>query len=167
MGGVVGIIKNEAALTHCMVTGPETARLLNEYDEKHSRSTNDNGRHHEQIPSVQKNFLAQVKGVTDVIEGLGNPFSDTSTELYTVDNKVVMPDSVLQAIRTAEDVGKTQYQKFVKERINDKAAAFNDSIQKNSLPQFNSSSGKKSTECLTVQLTYLRIMSIKHSKVGM
>ena len=39
--------------------------------------------HHEQIPSVQKTLISQVKSVTDVIEELANPFSDTGTELCT------------------------------------------------------------------------------------
>ena len=81
-GGVIGVTEKEAALTGWMVAGPETARPLTEYDDKHSMKTKDTDRHHEQIPSVQKTFLCQVKGVTDVIEELGNPFADTSTDLY-------------------------------------------------------------------------------------
>ena len=65
-------------------------------------------RHHEQIPSVQKTFLSQVKSVTDVMEELGNPFADTSTDLYTLHTKLIMPDSVVHTVRTAEELGKTQ-----------------------------------------------------------
>ncbi len=60
-----------------MVAGPETARLLTECEEKHSRKKKESERHHEQIPSVQKTFLAQTKNVTDVIEEHGNPFEKT------------------------------------------------------------------------------------------
>ncbi len=81
-GGVIGITENEAALKRWMVAGPETARLLNEFDEKHSMTKKDTERHHEQIPSVQKTFLSHVKNVVNVIEELGNPFSDASTDLY-------------------------------------------------------------------------------------
>ena len=95
------------ALKRWMIAGPETARMLHEYEEKHSKAKNNTGRHHEQIPSVQKHFLAHVKGVTDVIEELGNPFSDTSTDLYALDSKVIMLNSVVHTIRTAEDLGKT------------------------------------------------------------
>ena len=65
-----------------MLAGPETARLLTEYEEKHSRKKKESERHYEQIPSVQKTFLAQTKNVLDVMEGLGNPFAGTSTDLY-------------------------------------------------------------------------------------
>ena len=71
----------ETALRRWMVAGPETARLLTECEEKHSKKQKESERHHEQIPSVQKTFLAQTKNVTDVIEELGNPFAETSTDL--------------------------------------------------------------------------------------
>ena len=35
-GGVIGVKEKEATLTGWMVEGPETARLLTEYDDKHS-----------------------------------------------------------------------------------------------------------------------------------
>ena len=50
--GVIGITENETALRRWMVAGPETARLLTEYEEKHSRKKKESERHHEQIPSV-------------------------------------------------------------------------------------------------------------------
>jgi len=88
-------------------------------------------------------FLSQVKSVTDVMEELGNPFADTSMDLYTLDTKRIMPASVVNTIKTAEDIGKTQYQNFVAERVNANITAFNDTIHKNSLPLLNSSLGKK------------------------
>ena len=78
----------------------------------------DTDRHHEQIPSVQKTFLSQVKSVTDVMEELGNPFADTSKDPYMLDTKRIMPASVVNTIKTAEDIGKTQYRNFVAERVN-------------------------------------------------
>ena len=70
--GVIGITENETALRRWMVAGPETARLLTEYEEKHSRKKKESEPHHEQIPSVQQTLLAQNKNVTDVIEELGS-----------------------------------------------------------------------------------------------
>ena len=122
---------------------PETARPLTEYDDKHSMKKKDTDRHHEQIPSVQKTFLSQVKSVTDVMEELGNPFADTSTDFYMLDIKRIMPASVVNTIKTAEDIGKTQYRNFVAERVNAITTAFNDTIHKNSLSLLNSSSEKK------------------------
>ena len=103
-----------------MVAGPETARLLTECEEKHSRKKKESERHHEQIPCVQKTFLAQTKNVTDVIEEHGNPF--------------------------AEDTGKAQHQTFVAERLHSNIAAFNDAVHNNNLPLLTSKSGKKPTK---------------------
>ena len=69
-----------------MVAGPETARLLTEYEEKHSRKKKESEHHHEQIPSVQKTFQSKTKNVTNVVEELGNTFADTSTDIYTLDS---------------------------------------------------------------------------------
>ena len=49
----MGITKNEAALRHWMVAGPEAARLLNEYEDKHSMNKKDTEHHHVLIPNAQ------------------------------------------------------------------------------------------------------------------
>ena len=81
-----------------------------------------------------------------MIEELGNPFADTSTDLYTLDSKRIMPDSVVHTVRTAEETGKAQHQTFVADRLNSNVAAFNDTVHKNNLPLLTSKSGKKSTK---------------------
>ena len=141
-GGAIGLTENEATLRRWMVAGPETARMLQKYDEKHFKAKIDIESQHEQTPSVQKRFASRVNSVTDVIDEIGNPFSDTSKVLYALDTKVIMPDSAIHSIRTAEDLGKAQYKAFVQERINGNAIAFIHSTQKYRLPLFNSSLGK-------------------------
>ena len=147
--GVIGITENEAALRRWMVAGPETARLLTEYEEKHSMEKKESERHHEQIPSLQKTFIAKTKNVTDVIEELCDPFADTSTDLYTLDRELIMPDSVVHTIMTAEDTGKAQHQTFVVERLISNIAAFNDTVHKNNLPLLTFKLGKKPTKSIS------------------
>ena len=134
---MIGITENEAALKRWMVAGPEVGRHLTEYEDKHSVNKKCSERHHEQIPSIQRTFLAHVKGVVDVIEDLGNPFSETSSDLYTLDTKVLAPDEVVATIQMIDDLGKTQYQRFVEERINDDVATFHDTVSNNKLPLFS------------------------------
>ena len=55
-------------------------------------------------------FLDQVKAITDVTEETVNPFSELSTDLYTLDTKVIMPESVVHTVKTAENLGKAQYE---------------------------------------------------------
>ena len=61
-------------------------------------------------------FLDQVKAITDVTEETGNPFSELSTDLYTLDTKVIMPESVVHTVKTAENLGKAQYETTYKKK---------------------------------------------------
>ena len=72
---------NDDALRRWMVAGPETARMLSEYKEKHSRNDTPKGNHHEQVPHMQKLFLNNVKSMITSFEDAGNPFADTSQDL--------------------------------------------------------------------------------------
>ena len=52
-GGAIGITENESALRRCMVVGPETARILTEYEDRHSKQ-HFTERHHDQIPLFKR-----------------------------------------------------------------------------------------------------------------
>ena len=81
---------------------PEMVRLL-------MRSTvtskpyrkNDTEHHREQIPSMPKSFQSHVKNVTEVMKDLGNPFADASTDLYSLETKQIMSETVLEAVESA------------------------------------------------------------------
>ena len=47
-----------------------------------------------------------VKNVTKVMEELGNPFTDASTDLYSLETKQIMSERVVKDVRSAEDMGK-------------------------------------------------------------
>ena len=61
-GGAVDLTDNPRALRHWMITGPEIARVIGQF-EVHKVDT----RHHDQTP-------ADVNSLVSVIEELGNPF---------------------------------------------------------------------------------------------
>ena len=96
----------------------------------------DTARRHEQIPSVQNMLLSHVKIVTAVMEDLGNPFADTGTDLYSLETKQIMPESVIEAVRSAEHMGKMPYQKCIVNRNSSTATAFNDTTYKNNQTLF-------------------------------
>ena len=108
----------------------KTARLLMEYDANHSLKRKDTDHHHEQIPSVQKTFIVHVKNMTDIIEELGNPFADPSSDLFARDSKLIISNSVVNAIKSTEDIGEAQYHTFLKERLYNNTADFSDTISK-------------------------------------
>ena len=70
-----------------------------------------------------------MNSVVDVIVELGNPFDEINKDLYTLDTRQIMPEKVVNTIKSAEDVGKAQYNQFVADCINDNIKEFNDSIR--------------------------------------
>ena len=87
---------------------------------------------------------------------------DTTADLYTLDTKVLMPNIVIQSVNSVEDIGKTQYQRFIEERITDNVSSFNDTIPKNSLPLFDTAldnTEKKSRSKVTNLKTDVQLFS--------
>ena len=142
-GEIVGITENDDALRRWMVAGPETARMLLEYHDKNSKSHAPKGNHHEQVPHIQKLFLNNVKSIVTSFEEVGNPFADTSQDLYTLDSKAIMPESVKIMVQSAKEIGKAQFQNYVSQRIHGDRTTFNDAIKKNNLATFSSHSEKR------------------------
>ena len=66
----------------------------------------------EQTPSVQKAFFKNVQALVSVLEDMGSPFTEDSTELNVLDTKEIMPECVVQAIKTAKHKGQSQYDQF-------------------------------------------------------
>ena len=82
-------------------------------------------------------WLSQINNVIVVMEELGNPFAETGIDLYSLETKQIMSKRVVEAVRSAEDMGKMyQYQKYVVNHISSTATAFNDTIHKNNQTLF-------------------------------
>ena len=65
------------------------------------------------------------------MEELGNPFADTGADLYSLETKQIMSERVVEAVRSAEDMGKMyQYQKCVANHISSTATVFKDILHK-------------------------------------
>ena len=72
-----------------------------------------------------------VKNVTEVIEELGNPFADASTDLHALETKQIMSERVVKDVRSAEDVGKIYHnKKCVVNHTSSTATVFNETIHK-------------------------------------
>ncbi len=102
--------------------------------------------HHEQIPSIQSRFATNVRNVVDVFNDMGNPFTETSTDLLALDTKIIMADEVIQSVKTAEDLGKKQYKAFIEERMVQMTKPFHDTIPKNNFALFKSGQQKASSK---------------------
>ena len=67
-----------------------------------------------------------VKNVTEVMEQLGNPFADASTDLHSLETKQIMSERVVKAVSSAEDMWKMcQYQKCVVNHTSSTATVWN------------------------------------------
>ena len=86
-GGAVGLMENPTALKCWMVAGPEIARVVKEFESTFEVTKPCDKRHHEQMPSVQKAFSKDVQALISVLEEMGNPFTEDSTELIVLDTK--------------------------------------------------------------------------------
>ncbi len=123
-----------------MITGPETGRIISELSVKQSKFG-----HHEQTPSIQNRFARNVRSVIEAFNEMGNPFTETSTDLFAIDTKVIMADQVVQSIKEAEGLRK-QYEAFVDERIVKMTRNIHDAIPKNKLALFTSGQRKTTSK---------------------
>lgn len=72
------------------------------------------------------------------IEEMGNPFADQTGDLFVLDTRDIADSKVVETVRTAEQLGKDQYQRFVTKRLQERPTPLFDTIQKNKLPLFSS-----------------------------
>ena len=136
-GGAVGLTENPAALRHWMVCGPEMARLIGEFESsKETCQKTANLGHHEQTEHAQKAFLRDVKSLTDVIDEMGNPFSDTSSDLLKLDNRDIADQAIITTMYKIEKLGQDEYDKFVKERLVLQTISIQEPIKRQNLPLF-------------------------------
>jgi hypothetical protein len=78
-------------------------------------------RHHEQMASSQKAFVNDVKSLVLAIDQLGKPFVEESGELLVLDSREIMHEEVSETVSHIGDIGKSQYQEYVKERLDDRS----------------------------------------------
>ena len=129
-GGAVGLTENPSALRRWMVSGPEIARVVNEFEnEMKVASSNDvKTDHHEENRSLQMTFFKDVKSLVAAMEGLGNPFMEESKELLVLDTKDIACPEALKILCEVEIVGKQQSDTFVKECLVERTKSLYDPI---------------------------------------
>ena len=77
---------------------------------------------------------------------MGNPLTEDSTELIVLDTKEIMPECVVQAIKTAKQKGQSQYDQFVEDRLVNRFKAKTDTIHRNKLPLFETTENPESSK---------------------
>lgn len=137
-GGAVGLTQNPTALRRWMVSGPEMARLIEEFQASMERpEKGPDLRHHEQTRSTQMTFFNQLKALSSVIEEMGNPFTEESSDLLVLDTRDIADPAVSDAMRKLEKTGQEQYDTFVTERLVAQERPVQDPIKRNNFPLFS------------------------------
>ena len=95
-----------------------------------SKDTKKGSHHHEQSPTAQKTFFKKVQRLTAVMEEMGNPFSEESSDLLSLDTKDIADPSAAQLVGTHLERGKGQFKTFM-EKLKSESQHFYQSIKKN------------------------------------
>ena len=99
---------------------------------------------------------------------MGNPFLDDFPELVMLDGRDCMDDEVVESIVNLEQLGKTQYQEYVKSVIVDRTASISNPIKKNKLYLFGKQSVRaKSKQAKTITALQNNVMLFAQLYIAM
>ena len=146
-GGAVGLAECPAALQRWMLSGPEMARVSNDFDRAVDCAlcTSDT-RHHEQRPGVQKISLQDVMSLKATIDEYSNPFLETSGDLLVLDTRDTVEKSVIDNLYRIEALGCQHYDNFVSERLVERTIPIYDVMKKNNIHLFNTPHKRQKTK---------------------
>ena len=127
-----------------MVAGPEVSRVVEEFHKELDHCTcKINTNHHDQILTVQTNFGKDVLSLISVIEDLGNPFEEESTDLLVLDSKEIADQAAVETVKNARRLGQEQFHAFVKERLVERTKAVHDVIHRNNFKLFKNTTQQR------------------------
>ena len=120
-----------------MVAGPEQARMLDNFEKYLHEKNENNSQQHEQGHSTESRFKTEVINLCDAISNVGNLFLDDCSELLALDTRNCAHEAVVNTVRTIKDIGKEQYDKYVKEVIKHRGTSIHQRIRRNNLALFS------------------------------
>ena len=153
--GAIGLTENPAALRRWMVSGPEMARVIREFEMSTEKKKSTDFCHHEETKHVQKAFKRDVDCLAKTIEEYGNPFTENSSDLLVLDKRNIVEQAVVDTVFQIEQLGQEQYDKYVRERLVIQNVHVSELIIKNNLPLFSQPLVKKKNN-FTLQLASLK-----------
>ena len=147
-GGAVGLTENPAALHRWMVSGPQMAQIIAEFEMSagSEQRTDADSRHHEENRHTQKSFAEDVKALVSTIEDMGNPFLESTSDLLVLDTRDIVDPAVTTTLNEIEEIGRQQYEVYVTERLSNRTKAITEPIKRNSLPLFSRPSARQKSK---------------------
>ena len=104
-GGAVGLTENPAGLRRWMVSGPEMARVIGEFEGSIKKMQDIDYRHQDQKKHTQTAFARDVKSLSAAIEEMGNPFCESSSDLLVLDSRNIADSAVADTVFQIEKLG--------------------------------------------------------------
>ena len=97
-----------------MITRPQQACLLTEFERQYITISEDECQHYEEGLSAQKTFHEYILVLIQVINEMSNPFLDEGSKLFALDTCHVNKKFITNTVHTIEEVGKAQYDSYNK-----------------------------------------------------
>ena len=140
-GGAVGLTESSIQLLRWMVSGPEVSEVITDYELapdaiRNNQNNDSDALHHEQVHSVHKTIQTQVKALGELIETMGNPFVETSSDILVLDTKEIA-NEVVEIVMGIDKAVQEQFELFVEERFIERKKAVMDVIKRNNFASFS------------------------------
>lgn len=86
-GGLADMYDEAESIILYMLAAPETARIIQKFENSIEIKDNTSTAHHEESPKLQVKFLSDVRKLINVIKEKGNPFLDKGENLKCIDTR--------------------------------------------------------------------------------
>ncbi len=90
-----------------------------------------------QTESTKVTFGQHVSKLEDMMEDMGNPLLEETTDLLRLGTRDIMDPKVVSAVRQAEEVGQQRYQVFVSDRLLERSSHILEPIKKDKMSLFS------------------------------
>ena len=133
----VGLTENPAVLRHWMLSHPEMAHLIQEFEGSTKKRQDTDGRQHEQKRHVPMAFAQDVQSFRRAMEEIGNPFAQYSSDLLVLKSRDVVDTAVAETVRQMKKLELELYETDVEERLVNQTVPITDAIKRNNLHLFS------------------------------
>lgn len=104
--GVVDLTESPAALQCLMISGPEMACMIGEFEVFSEKKKKTDIQCHEQTKHTQMVLTQDVKALTSTKEDMGSPFCEESSDLLMLDSRNTGKAAVINTVCKTEKLGR-------------------------------------------------------------
>jgi len=150
---MIGLTEAADVLLKWLLASPDLASNVELFEKSAFGMDDDIDVHHSDNKSFLGRFHRDVTSLKKIFHELGNPFVEDGRELNNIASKVVPHEKAPEIVQTIEDTGNSQYQAFVKERLEASKKRITYPITQNHLSIWTSStrSSDKTRETAKIQ----------------